>query len=452
MTTDPSAEPPTDAEVAGPRQCPECEAVIADDSFRFCTTCGAALDSPEGKELVPVGEKALVETDPLDDDKDADRWWRRHWRLLAAAAAVVLIVPVGLFFFRQWTGLQTATGPVQALFEALEDRDTAALLAVLPEDGISNGISYPSPLYGDSYEDPFASPIWAPGALERGYTPPSDVSYEVEFGVPQGLERRENRSYATVLVTYTVAGQEYEDEFLVDREDTGWEREWSLARMFLDEVQVTGSAIPARVAGTEPFTGPILLPPGEYEVVVEDNPLVVADPGRLVVAGAEVWNPNPDDGTQGWNPSTSNIYRADTRLELEFELREGVAEELEAQMRASVEECAKPYQLVWETCQWALDTDSTVAILIEQGLEQRSEWEVTVWPQIETYLGDGQVVCTRLLEPGRATGVELPPQDGSMVAALPGDEYVATISPIGLVAVDDAGAIEWIRGSGNASC
>lgn len=394
----------TSAESQQPRECPTCGATVADAAFYFCVSCGARLDVEPG-ELVPVDDE--------DDESNRGVWWRSR-RFLVLAGVAVLLLPLLGFFGWQWSGMRQATGPVEEFFAALEEGDGPAAAALLANASL-----------GDGNEEGLDSPIWEPGALESGYSAPTDVELDTDFGAMIGLEQRPDRSTAAIDATFVVAGSEFELEFWVERIGSGWSRDWQISAVSLETVQPVGSSTPSRAASATPAIS-LVVPPGEYDVAVEDSELFADSTGRAVVGGSPTEHSSADGAVT---------------VDLDVEAREGVHDVVESQMRDLIDDCAQPHQLDWQECPFDHSSDSPVSYHIEEALQARSEWEVESYPEVEVYV-DGQTVCTRVTAPGQATGELISPEnEDAMVPHLPGsnDEFEAelTMSPQLVTVRDD---------------
>lgn len=422
----------TDAAGGEVRTCPSCGEPASDATFRFCTSCGARLDQDgPGGALVPL---------VVDDEAESPRWWGRHRRLLLLVTAGLSAVLVAGFLAWQWSGVRQAEGPVAAFFAALADGDGPAAAALLGEALISDGQgSGHDPTIGGAVEGALDSPIWAEGALSSGYTAPTDVELEVDYGAAEGVERRDDRSYARVTAAYTVAGSRFEQEFRLERVGGGWSREWQIIGVLLDELQPVGSSTTAQIANAAPTLGGIVVPPGEYAVAIEGSALFEDATGRAVVGGDTIWNPGSGTNRSPFN----NSFRADVTVELEdLTLRDSVQGEVERQVAELIDACAAPHGLDWEACPFQLVSDSSVVHYIASALEAGSQWEVEAYPEVEAVV-DGAKACLRLVEEGRAVGEQIDPADGSLALKIPGSSYEARLAATGIITMRE-GEMTWL--------
>jgi hypothetical protein len=434
---------PDDVAVEGTRKCPKCDAEVPDGRFRFCTSCGAELSSGPGTDLVPVAG---------DDDEEAPGWWGRWRRWVLMGAAVVVAVPVALYLSWQWSGLRTADGPVRDLFLALEDRDGPAIAAALEGVTIMDGV-----FTGEG--DPLAGPLFEAGALEEGYTPPTLVDVEVDyFADASGVEQRPDKSMAQALVHFTIGDDPtvWEWPIYMDREDSGFDRQWSIAALELGRIAGVADAA-MRIAGTTLEAGQENFAlPGAYEVAVADQVLWEDTSGTVIVGGEDYieYEPAPsesatgfvDDGpidlAEGQEPLTQGTYDILVYSDLDLQLRSEVQPAVEQSIQDQVNACAEPYQLDWDTCPFTLDSDDVGAANIASALDHGSEWTVTAWPTIKLVTDFG-FVQVQVAEPGRAEGTYLGNEDGSPGLVLLDDDYEAELFPYGTVGVDESGQIVW---------
>lgn len=246
---------------------------------KFCPRCGTRLGDDPDPEPTPIVQRRP----PLS------RKAKRR-RLVAAAVAVVLAAALGVLYVIQdrWYSPEE---PIRELFAILESGDAAALAKLRGANSVAG------------------QPLFAAGALDAGWEPPTDFRIEsVEHDVSGHWEdgiigkkyfedhhQRPNKEYAYAVVSYALGGERHETGLAVRREATGFFRQWRIDPEFqfwedgLDStVEVsawnteTGTY---RIAGAETdSTEPLLAMPGVYEVTIpgdavyEDTTTTVAVP------------------------------------------------------------------------------------------------------------------------------------------------------------------------------
>jgi hypothetical protein len=453
-----------DDTVTGPRVCPACGTPASDATFLYCTECGARLDGEERALVhVPKGSRAAALLEEEDEQTKGGSWWKRHRRLLIIGTVAVLAVGAGGFVTWQWTGFRTADAPVRSFFAALEDRDGPAAAALLGEAAFLN-----SDVRGTD-EEILASPLWQAGALDAGYTPPDLESVNVDYFLDaKGVEQRPDKSMASATARFTVDGEAFDMEFLMQRETEGLDRIWAIGSVTMGLVPIGGSGGDVKIANVA-VDGGVHAPPGLYEVTVTGSALFADAAGQVMIGGEDYADGSGGDAAPADEPSaivstgSPDGYDADeyddllggdetpldgsswnlvTTSNLEYHLDPGAAATVDEQIRTTIDACAAPHGLDLEACPFVpLGLDETVAPSIVSALEGGSEWTVTAYPEIELVVDAAGRVGVQVIEVGTATGTYLGPEEGQGLS-LPWEDYEAELIPYGSVTVDD-GQVVW---------
>ena len=366
--------------------CPRCGAA-ARPGARFCRTCGTNLvdPAPDGdlapEPVVPASAPVPaplpeVSTTAAADSAPSSPWMRRLLRrrlLLGGVVALVLVVVVSVVAVIQST-FYAPDRPVRAFFAAMQERDGARLAELSHCE---------------------SSPLCTAGGLTSGYQAPEQLEIVgVEYGaaLPDDQTRRPDRSHAVVTVRYQLAGAVHEDRVSLDRADFGLFRDWSINTppgAWLDVVspyaataQLAGATVSTvKQAGTGTNTkGAVWALPGVYTLTAVPDPLYDVQPGSVTVTGAD---------RQAAEPTVS--------------LKVNILEEVDHQVRARVDECARQADM-----RPTVDTGSPAGggCPFQHSSKftfiRNVRWTVDRYPDLEIRLADSgpQVHTTK---PGQAT-------------------------------------------------
>jgi hypothetical protein len=251
------------------------------------------------------------------------------------------------------------------------------------------------------------TPLWDAGALVSGYEPPSRVEViSSEAGAPPGVPTTRKREYATVTVSYVVGRAPASEMFVVDRKSGG---EWRIIAARLGQLSLGEGPTEFQVAGTH-GTDSVLVPPGAYRVTIEDDALfedststVAVSPGIVGMAGNDV----------------PGMFLPDLTVRTE------VVEEVEAQVKAVIDECASELGFGETSCPWKSSSGSTSFYMTDA-------WDVKSYPDIEVVLGDAGLVEVETTKPGEASGED----------SFEG-EVTVSIVPAGPVIRQSDGSVLW---------
>lgn len=336
MTTSPGPwpEPP-------PPQCPSCGTAAVRPDARFCRACGAPMTQ---RDTAPAAADPGGTPAPLSLRRPV---WRRPRLLAALAAAVVVAV---LAATCQRTAQQEDTdpaAPVADLLELITQKRGGALAAALD----------------------VSSPLISDQALARGYEPPTRLrTAGVSYSGADAETRRPDRDTATVAVTYRLGGREHRTSVRVQREATGWVRDWEIAdaSRLTGELTLTSTHLEqARAAGVQVPTAPPesrLLGaehaalPGTYTVTTGQHALFAA---------AQV-------GTAAVTDRRATTYAI---AAADLQVRSGLAVDVSDQIAERLEECAEETVLAPPGCPLRLERDSYRTV-------EDVSWRVTAQPQI----------------------------------------------------------------------
>lgn len=350
--TEPGMPPATDGRVCG-----SCGAAAA-AADRFCGSCGADLDAR------------------------GSRWssWRRPRTLVIGGVVVVLVAAAGGFFLWRGGAEAAIVAPVEAYFSALADHDGPAAGRAVATAG-----------------DEAESPLWGKGALAKGYDPPAEVAYTVDYESDVEAEKIDagHPDSKLVEVTYTLDGQDETQFFGVTYTDGG---AWELTSAGLTVLQVAGDegeAFTLNIAGLENVHGAVPSPPGVYDVAASNHPLF-DDTGQPVTVGP----PSPDD---------SPVH---LDLQVSDEARAAVVDQVNTRIEWCIDQ-APP--LATDDCPWK---DTGAEVVDAKG------WKVVDEPVVKVALGDDGEVWAETTEPGKAT------------ATADGETVTAGLVPAGPVTVD----------------
>ncbi|WP_018587712.1 zinc ribbon domain-containing protein [Salinispora arenicola] len=363
------------------RECPACRRPTAVDA-QFCPACGEQLRqrSPmsaadPATDLVPGTDPATAPasgTDPAAPLAAAPavfatvRKPRRWVYLLTGVALAVLLTGIAGLYAVQ-SILYTPGRVVTGYFAALSERDTAAARSFLEEPR------------SESPNDPGELPLIP---MTASYQPPSEVVVtsieelnEVELaGSPAAANSDDWRS---ATVTYLLGDRTHREKLYLHRQERkekgvfrGWLIYGGINRMaaYVGRdglgVLINGQAVPTRegYARARVF-------PGVHEVRLADDPLFEAEP-----EAAEVGLLKPH------------------AVPLMPTLRESARDEVESQVKAYLDECAKSTDLSPDGCPFSW---------IEIGTSKKVEWTIDAYPKLSFSVGDGEVAVRGLL--GRVT-------------------------------------------------
>lgn len=347
MTTDadtaPAAEPAA-------RSCPSCGAPLRHAGARWCGTCGAEVSAEEpGTDLVPVAEEPARQP--------GGGWWTRRRAFLAGGVALAVAGLIGGYLMWQSSGDRHAEGPVLQYLSALADGDGPAAAKLLGKDAPD-------------------SPMWESGALADGYQGPEDVEVtRVDYGGATRVDQRDNRSYATVFVSYQLGGETVDQIFDMDRDDDGGlERPWSIVRADMGMLDAGDGEV--TVAGTT-ASGQLRVPPGVYTVAAPGNAL---------------FKPVSDEVT------VEPLYGDELgeSAELPVELRDDVGDAVDGLIRDRIDECAAADKLDWDHCPWVFD-DVTL-----RDWATTANWTVEKYPEVKVVL-DGTAASVEVVTPGEVS-------------------------------------------------
>jgi hypothetical protein len=319
---------------------------------------------------------------------------RQRLITLAAIAAAIVVVPVAYSAVQRLA--YAPDEPVADLVDAFADRD----------------LGRAAELSG------CRSRLCQAGVLREGYQPPTDLAV-VDVSV--------TGDSGSVRVRYRLGGERHESPILIER-DAGWGlRGWHIvggATGYLDVVSATAER--ARVAGGSVATlaaarggtgrsGATEVLLGVYTVGADDDPLFTATPATVPITGE----------VRG-----SRV----TSVALDLTVKPAVLAEVDRQMRAYLDECARVAEFAPRGCPFAYQK------VIYRPAAPR--WRVDDYPRIEVrptdrIAGGSAPLAVRTVAPGHAT-VEYT-SDGVPQTA------TVEITVRGSVAADAAGRVTWTR-------
>ncbi len=241
------------------RTCPTCAAHVRAKA-RYCPDCATELPQHTQETQEPPAPRR--------------RWWR-SWRRLAAIAAVLLVLVVLATGQRitQRT-LTSPTDPVEDAIAALDEADLDALDATTSEHPLAERDS------ALLYTRVFAEGYTPPAHMEVDqweYCDPGDTGSDAE-------SERPGRDHACVRLDYQLATPQAPIESTtvqVQRETTGWIREWTITTMdpLIGQVDITNElGAPLTIGGapipTQPLDSATLTPQpallGSYDITVTE--------------------------------------------------------------------------------------------------------------------------------------------------------------------------------------
>jgi hypothetical protein len=283
-------------------------------------------------------------------------------RLIALAVVVVVLITVPATVSIIQRVAYAPEEPVAGLVKAFNDRNIARA----------------AELAGCT------SRLCRPDALRTGYEPPTGMSI-ADISV--------DGDAASVLIRYTVGGVRKETSLLVERDPGLVFRGWSIvagATGYLDVVAEDVAS--AQVAGATVSTIPVprggggrtgaheaLL--GAYTVTPGEHPLYTAQPVTVTMAGE----------LRGVRV---------TSVALELTVKPEVGAEVDKQVRARLDECARELEFVPRDCPFEYQK------VLYKPADPR--WRIDAYPKLEIYPSD-RVTLTkapldvRTVEPGKAT-------------------------------------------------
>lgn len=331
------------------RDCPACEG-RNDRDARFCARCGHLLDAPAEQPAAPV---LPADTTRVFVDHRTHRIQLRG----GLAAFLALAVLIG--------GLQVAErsyfrpeATVARFFDALLARDSTAARDLL--------------LIGDTS----GAPLLDSAALRSpGYLPPVDVDVEE-------AEEVEEDGVATVRAGFTLQGERRSATFRLSRDEgrvAGLFHRWRIddgldqvivQASGVESVQVAGAVVPVDQDRSYAMLDAL---PGGYRVSLPEDPLWEATP---VVAYA---------GTTG---------DADQEVTLEPAVKSSARAELDRQVRAHIDDCAKSTVLQPRGC--SLHASSWYEV-------RDVRWKVLRYPEVEVTLGYAGELTLSTTSEGEAT-------------------------------------------------
>lgn len=284
--------------------------------------------------------------------------------MITAIVGVVLLCllcAAGVRLVQRYIGPEVA---VRAYFDALADRDANKARELLAS---GSAIGQPGPIAGvDKRAD--LSLLTNEILRSRGYTPPRNVSIE-----------RTNWTgvSATVEASYDLGGERiYITLPLLDergrRELPAWRITDGLLELWLPPA-ATGRVVV--VAGTSlrmtSARGSLVAFPGAYRVTLPEHPLYQTPP---VIAFAGATSPSPSS----------------------IEVRESVRQDIEQQVRAHVDGCARRNELAPPGCPFYASNNSMAPATAV-------DWTITQYPQLIIEVVEGGTVTVRSAADGTAT-------------------------------------------------
>jgi hypothetical protein len=185
--------------------------------------------------------------------------------------------------------------------------------------------------------------LCAGSALAADYEPPADVRIgEVAYGEPAGDGDQKDKSVAYVPVTYRLGDKPQSVTMRVQRIGSGLSRPFRLmsgatGRLtvtadHLKQVQLGGALVPVN----EPGSLGVAALPGSYTVKVPD--------------GDPLFGPAPDVPARIDIAAVADAAAAPVPLVVPVQIREGVAGQVEQQIKAFLDECAKQQTLTPRSC------------------------------------------------------------------------------------------------------
>jgi hypothetical protein len=310
---------------------------------RFCVHCGHPLQATA--EDRPAAPTITADTTGIFQE------YRSHRRPVLIGLAVVgaLVAALGVLYLADWYFFRPAH-TVEAYFDALAGRDSARALELL--------------VPGDADQD---QRLLDRAVLRsHAYAPPQGVRLESV----ESLEGDDNSVIAQV--SFTLGGQRRTMALELRRDEhavAGVFRRWRIAGGVYP-VSVTAYGVDAIVAGgvNVPFAEgsdsvQLAALPGDYSVVLPDQPLLTA-PEAHVYAGDE----------------------AGSAVAIEPTIRPGVEEEVDRQVRATIDECAAQTTLSPPDCPFQSYAFSEV---------RNVRWKITEYPVLRLGISQfqrGQVV------------------------------------------------------------
>ncbi|GAA3730958.1 hypothetical protein HDA32_005607 [Spinactinospora alkalitolerans] len=337
--------------------------------------------------------------------------WRRPRALIAIGAAVVVAVLAATGQRAAQVRTTDPAAPVEEVLALITDRRGSALATQLGIESL---------LVTDE-------------ALARGYEPPEDLrTAGASYGAADADTRRPDRDTATVAVAYRLGAQEHRTSVRVQRETTGWVREWevvdatglagalTITSTHLEQARVAGADLPTTPPDSRMLNARHPALPGTYTITTPpSHPLFeAAELGAVAVAA--------DDTDR--RPATFDVTG--------LKVRSGLAADVHEQITARLDTCAEQTALAPPGCPLHLDRDSY------QSVEDVS-WTITAQPQIRLLPADdtalhGAPLTVETTTPGAAEvtyrhtyGADEPKQE------------TVDITVGGGVGIDEDGRAEW---------
>jgi hypothetical protein len=353
--------------------------------------------------------------------------------MAVGAAAVVL---AGVALVRVPASLSTdPREPVAELVEALEARDTERVLELVdmePEDeetGVFGGV-----LRGQSSDGSTAPGLLTPGALDGGYQPPrADLGESWEVGEVPGApewERQPPTAHRTP-VSFAVGDAEWSVSLRTIRENGGWVRDWTLDDEAGRTTVLGGISLPYDPVGPLTVAGMAFEP-------VEPDALAFGTGRRVDALVGEYTVRYEHPLFESRAEAVVVRSGADTELMLPVgAVRADVAEEVDAQIRSHVEDCAEEMTGLRSVgCVLGHDPGHYLP------LRGDAVWRIERLPEVRLDVTEDEDGSGH---PGVVVATEAPGEASVTYAILQEEERTVTvdIEVGGDVLLDDAGAPVW---------
>ncbi|GAA4580481.1 hypothetical protein GCM10023176_60110 [Micromonospora coerulea] len=324
--------------------------------YRYCVFCGSALVSascprcgPARPSSVPHGSPpAPVPVAPrLRTPADTRRIWPAV--LITAIVGLVLLCTATVRLVPRFIGPEAA---VRAYFDALADRDATRARGLLAE---GSAIGQRGPIAGvDERAD--LSLLTDATLHHAGYTPPRNltVGRTIWTGTSATVEASYDFGGPPITITLPLVNERGL------RGLPSWRITDGLLELRLESV-VTGRLVVAGATLPMTTTRSMVAFPGAYRVALPEHPLYRAEPAIAFANGASA--------------SLSPV-----------EVRENVRRDVEQQVRAHVDGCARRIELAPSGCPFVASSSVPVKIL---------SWTIVRYPELSfTVVADGGVSVT----------------------------------------------------------